>query len=193
MPVTYTNRKGVTFYLSAGLTRSGKPRYSFTLRPGPGAPDEIPAGYEIVEGVNGRVTLSRLGTLLILPDELAALDKAIKRHPNPGNYRVAARKDEVVIHEGAGAAMELLAAMLPPEKLAGMMDLITGKFEHLARYTPLLRFVLIDPTRRIFRAERWAYGTLAQDWIDMKRTGTMPELARKLVPLLGADAFFELA
>ena len=27
MPITHTNRKGVTFYLGRGVTKTGKPRY----------------------------------------------------------------------------------------------------------------------------------------------------------------------
>ncbi len=32
MPVMYTNRKGMTYYLCQGKTASGKPRYYFTSR-----------------------------------------------------------------------------------------------------------------------------------------------------------------
>ena len=54
MSITHTNRKGVTFYLGRGVTKTGKPRYFFAREPDKGEPVEaIPEGYEIVESVNG--------------------------------------------------------------------------------------------------------------------------------------------
>ena len=33
MRITHTNRKGVTFYLGRGVTKTGKPRYFFAREP----------------------------------------------------------------------------------------------------------------------------------------------------------------
>jgi hypothetical protein len=33
MPITYTNRKGVTYHLCRGVTKTGKPRYYFAREP----------------------------------------------------------------------------------------------------------------------------------------------------------------
>ncbi len=52
MPVTYTNRKAVTYYLCQGQTASGKPRYYFTPRNEGDLVEQIPAGYTICENVN---------------------------------------------------------------------------------------------------------------------------------------------
>jgi hypothetical protein len=61
MPVSYTNRKGITYMLYRGQTRTGKPRY-YIGRPvqGQGEPvTEIPPGYTISESVNGVVSLAK--------------------------------------------------------------------------------------------------------------------------------------
>lgn len=70
MPVTYTNRKGVTYYLCRGVTKTGKPRYYFA-REIKGEPvDEIPEGFTISESVNAVVSLVRDHPSQILPNEI---------------------------------------------------------------------------------------------------------------------------
>ncbi len=49
MAVTYTNRKGVTFYLCQGMTKSGKTRYFFAREPKGEPVEQIPGGYVIRE------------------------------------------------------------------------------------------------------------------------------------------------
>src|SRR5438270_369499 len=116
MPVSYTNRKGVTYTLYHGQTRKGKPRYYFG-RPGQGQGEpvsEIPPGYTISESVNGVVSLVKdrptlilpeevgrsltrettpltLSLIedrptLILPEEVAAVETAVQRHPQARRY-----------------------------------------------------------------------------------------------------------
>ena len=38
MSISHTNRKGVTFYLGRGVTKTGKPRYLFAREPDKGSP-----------------------------------------------------------------------------------------------------------------------------------------------------------
>ena len=60
MRITHINRKGVTFYLGRGVTKTGKPRYLLPREPAKGEPVEaIPEGYKIVESVNGVVSLAK--------------------------------------------------------------------------------------------------------------------------------------
>jgi hypothetical protein len=61
-----------------------------------------------------------------------------------------------------------------------------------ARFSPILRFILIDPEERKFIAERWSYLGNIDDWIDMGESGKLEKLARRLIPKLGSDDFFEL-
>lgn len=52
-PISYTNLRGVTFYLHAGTTETGKPRYFVAKTVGPGALTAVPAGFELTESING--------------------------------------------------------------------------------------------------------------------------------------------
>ena len=75
MPVNYTNRKGQTYTLYRGQTRSGKPRYYFGY-PGQDKDEpvtELPPGYTISESVNCVVSLVKNKDLPspIRPEEVA--------------------------------------------------------------------------------------------------------------------------
>ncbi len=194
MPITYTNRKGYTYYLCKRLTKTGKPRYYFA-REIKGEPvDEIPEGFKISESVNGIVSLARDRPSQILPEETAAVEAALRRHPKPRNYRVSVKADRIEIYERVGPDVDELLA-----EFGGIGPLLPGRVDRLreerdrhAQFTPVLRFILADAERRTFRAERWCYLGSIDDWIDVGPMEPVDELARQLVPRLGSDRFFEI-
>src|SRR5205085_8457346 len=114
MPVSYTNRKGVTYTLYRGQTRTGKPRYYFG-RPGQdqGEPvTELPSGYTISESVNGVVSLVKDRPALIQPEEAAAIEAAVQQHPKARQYRVAVKHDRIEIYEQFGPDYDALFSEL---------------------------------------------------------------------------------
>jgi hypothetical protein len=195
MPVTYTNRKGHTYYLCLGKTKTGKMRYYFAREPKEGSPDQIPEGYRISESVNGVVSLVKDRPQLILPQEVASVEAVLARHPKGRDYRVAVQKNQIVIYERLGPDVETLSAIfgkfspLPPEIVNKRLQ---EQLDKSARFSPILRFILIDPEERKFYAERWSYLGGIDDWIDMGESGKLEKLARRLIPKLGSDDFFEL-
>src|SRR2546425_12083054 len=76
MPVSYTNRKGLTYTLYRGQTKTGKPRYYFgRAGQSQGEPVmEIPPGFVISESVNGVVSLVKDRPSPIRPEEVAAIE-----------------------------------------------------------------------------------------------------------------------
>src|SRR5213080_4213299 len=110
MPVSYTNRKGVTYILYRGQTRTGKPRYYFG-RPGQGQGEpvtELPPGFTISESVNGVVSLVKDRPSLIQPEEAAAIEEAVRQHPEARRYRVAVKQDQIEIYEQVGPDYDAL-------------------------------------------------------------------------------------
>ena len=71
MPVTYTNWRGVTYYLCRGVTKTGKPRYYFARQPKGEPVEEIPEGWKISESVNGVVSLMKDRPAQIRPSPAA--------------------------------------------------------------------------------------------------------------------------
>ena len=64
--------------------------------------------------------------------------------------------------------------------------------DKMARYSPILRFILVDPEERNFIAERRSYFSDVVDWVTTGDLGRLDKLARRLIPKLGTDDFFEL-
>mgnify|MGYP001053536381 CR=1 FL=1 len=194
MPVTYTNRKGITYTLCQGVTKTGKPRYTFARDlEGKRVVDKIPKGWEISESVNGVVSLVKERVQKLLPGEIAAVEEALRQHPKARNYRVNVKHDRIEVYESVGPdADELLSGLkgfgfLPKAKEADLRALL----ERSAQFTLVLRFILEDDETRVYRAERWCYLGSIDDWIFVT-TGPVEQLARRMIPTLGTDAFFDL-
>ena len=79
-----------------------------------------------------------------------------------------------------------------PERLRQVYEGLREVLDQHARFSPVLRFILVDEKKRTFRAERWCYLGSVDDWIDVGPIGPVRRLARKLIPKLGSDAFFDL-
>ena len=194
MPVTYTNRKGAIYYLCRGINKRGNPYYYFA-REVKGEPvEEIPEGYKISESVNGLVSLARDRPSQIMQEEIAAVEAEVDRHPKAHNFRVSAKEVQIVIHERTGPAPDQLITELSRVDLLvpGQTDRLREQQDRRARFTPVLRFILADPERRTFRAERWCYLGSIDDWIDIGAPGPLAKLAGDLIPRLGTDRFFEI-
>ena len=190
MPVTYINRKGTTYYLCKGITKTGKPRYFFAREPKGEAIDAIPEGYQIEESVNGIVSLVKDRPKLIAPEETAVVEAALKRHPKGGNYRLGVKHNQIVVYERLGPDVKNLNAILG---IFGPLDQRAREYlDHSAQYTPIMRFILDDPEKRDYHAERWCYRGSIDDWIYAGQSGKIETLARKLIPTLGTDDFYEL-
>jgi len=190
MPVNYTNRKGQTYSLCQGVTKTGKLRYFFAREPKGPPLDALPAGYHIAESVNGVVSLVKDRPQVIADTELTAVEAAVKRHPKRGDYQVRVKDHAIVIFERQGpdvAALEAIFGHLGP-----LPQSAVGHLEQAGHYIPILRFVLLDHEQRVFSAQRWHFSGSIDDWIYIGHSGQIAALARQFVPRLGTDAYFEL-
>jgi hypothetical protein len=195
MPVTYSNRKGHTYYLCQGMTKTGKLRYYFAREPKDESLDKVPDGYRISESVNGVVSLVKDRPQLIFPHEVTSIKAALDRHTKGRDYRVAVKKNQIVIFERLGPNVETLSTIfgkLSPLSSDIVKMRLQVELDKTARFSPILRFTLVDPEERKFKAERWSYLGDIDDWIDIGESGRLERLARRLIPTLGTDDFFEL-
>ena len=196
MSISYTNRKGVTYTLYRGQTRTGKPRYYFG-RPGQsqGEPvTELPPGFTISESVNGVVSLVKERPSLIQPEEVATIEAEVQQHPQARRYRVGVKHDRIEIYEQVGPDYDALFRELQTSGLSipDLAERLQAEEEHYARYTPVLRFILLDPKQRRFGAQRWCYRGRIDGWLELAQTGPVAKLASALIPTLGTDQFYEL-
>ena len=196
MPVSYTNRKGLTYTLYRGQTRTGKPRYYFgRADQSQGEPVmELPPGFTISESVNGVVSLVKDRPSPIQPEEVVAVEAAVQQHPEARRYRVAVKNDRIEIYERVGPDYEAVVSELhlPGLSRPGLSEQLRAMEERHAQYTPVLRFTLLDPTQRRFGVERMCYRGSIDGWLELVRTGPVAKLADELIPTLGTDQFYEL-
>lgn len=195
MSTTYTNRKGVTYYLCQGVTKTGKPRYYFAREPQDTPLERIPEGYAISESVNGIVSLVKTRPAQILPDEVAAVESAVRRHQKSRNYRVGTKRNRIEVYERVGPEVEDLALIFRRFGLVGpdLTERLQARLDQNAQFKSEMRFVLVDAEQRMFQAQRMCYRGSIDDFIDLHgEMGSIDELARRLVPTLGTDEFFEL-
>jgi hypothetical protein len=196
LPVSYTNRKGVTYTLYRGQTRTGKPRYYFgRLDQGQSEPvTELPRGFTIGESAGGVVSLVKDHPAQILPQEVEAVEAAVKQHPETHRYWVVVKGDRVEVNEQVGPDYSALVSELHIPSLSGtgLSEELLALQERYARFTPVLRFILLDQARRLFGVQRMSSLGGIDDWLELGQTGPVAKLARAIIPTLGTDEFYEL-
>lgn len=196
MPITHTNRKGITYSLCQGITKTGKPRYYFAREPQGEPVRQIPPGYEIRESVNGVVSLVKSRPALIRPAELAAIEAALKRNPHARKYRVGVKQHRIEVYEPVGPDTETVLAIFQQHGFdldpARVSDFRAHR-ERDSQYTPVMRFTLMEAQQRLFRAERWCYRSRVDGWMTIGQPDGIEALAQDFIPVLGTEDFFELS
>ncbi len=193
VPVVHRNRKGHSYYLCEGTTKTGKPRYYFSRERGSKLLTEIPQGYEIRESVNGVVSLTKKRRREISDSEIDAVMAAVRMHPKASRYRVDTRSSDITIYERIGPDRLELAAELGIAKLSkNALRRIEERERSSGQFSPMMRFILTDNERRLFTAQRMCFLSGRDDWIYLQYDKPIGKLARQLVPALGTDQFFEL-
>jgi hypothetical protein len=200
MSITYTNRKGVTYYLCEGQTHAGKPRYYFGREPQGKEVLRIPDGYEISESVNGMVSLVKAQPQLIRAEEIAAVEAEVRRHRRADSFRVRGTRNQVEVYKRTGDNPDMILEILKKDPLFklrfqmenGLEERVREPLERHARFEVVLRFVLTDAEKRTFRVERRSYVTSRDKWVHLSLSSSIQELARQTIPKLGTDSFFEI-
>lgn len=174
MPFTYTNRKGDAYTLYRIKTAGGKHRYILAQQSKKGDPaDELPPGYRVKETATGAVSIVPDEPPLIQPAELAAVERALRQLPTPDDYLAVAQHDRIEVYATVAVARY---GWYPAPR--------TGE---APRYDPVLRFVLIDPARRVFRGDR-AYPWRRERWVWLGQIGSISDVAGTLIPDLADRA-----
>lgn len=196
-PRTHTNARGTTYFLCSVATKAGKQRL-VASRTVIGTPlTSMPEGFEFAENVNGQVSVRKKRTPMITPEELAVVREALAAPPGCEPYRVAIERDAIVIYEPSmwPTALERLAdEYLGGRANAALVQRMRNLALENAMYSPLVRFVLSDATRRTFHVERRFFSGDGR-WLPVEPDKHLEFAARQAVKRLGPkgpkDAFFE--
>ncbi len=198
MTAQYTNRKNETYYLQAGRTRTGKPRYWCGRKLSGEVLDAIPDGYEIREDpANARVTLRLIRLTEISPLEIQLLSDGLRKLAGLRYFIVDVDGNSLVVYlpnmseDEAMRLADLLADPVVPRTSLRSQD-ANGWLMRSCDYTKMMRFSLVDSAERMFDVHRWCFRGSIDDWIWLGGPAALPELIDSYTPHLGKESFFEL-
>src|SRR5499426_3350583 len=80
VPITHTNAKGKTYYLHQGTTKTGKPKYHFSMQSEGTLAASIPVGFEIYENPNAQVFLRRIPPKIITDEERQVVEDGMRQY-----------------------------------------------------------------------------------------------------------------
>lgn len=193
MSLEYVNRRGDRYYVLEGRTKTGKPKYYCSKRPGENTVECLPEGYEVHERpADAMVVVRKVRRSRVAPferEQLARLADSLASVPAV----VDVEGDSLIVYasdtnpdESIRAMTILLGTSLGDEEQHRQW--IAGN----SRYSPMFRFTLSDEDRRLYSVERWCYLGSIDRWMPLLRSGPLEELADEYLPHLGEESFFEL-
>lgn len=190
MPITYVNRKDQTYYLHQGTTKTGKPKYYFSMKAEGNLAASIPAGYEIYENPDARVFLRKQRPKLIKDVEIAIVERAVRKGSEVEYFLVDVKKDAIIVLvavQDVDVLQGLVSYMEPSRRASAEQEILRS-----ITYSPELRFVLEDREKRVFITERYCYFGSVDDWIEIGTPGKLEKLAKKYIRHLGKDSLYGL-
>lgn len=190
MAAEYINRKGQKYYLHQGTTKTGKPKYFFSMKSEGNLVKNIPDGFEIYENPNAQVFLRRTQPKIISDEEIATVDKGVKRFSSLQYYQIDVKKDTIYVYT-------------PNQNVAGLSEIfsefsfrkeidVQNQLARSISYSPMLRFVLDNEQKRIFMTERFCFLGSVDDWIEIGEPDILKKLVEKYVKHLEKESFYEL-
>lgn len=186
--LAYTNRKGDTYYLHEGKTKTGKPRYFFAKAIREGAISEMPAGFEVSESVNAVVSVRRIGKHKnqVPVTDVEIVEAAMQRHRHLRDCVVRADRKAIVIYEPYPRREQLeglnigFGRQLPASFIEERMT--------KAQLSPVMKFEHEGDGYGVYRMRYSGEG----GWSYMLDHGPLRKLVSNYVRHVGTDEFFEL-
>lgn len=190
MTVTHTNRKGKTYYLHQGTTKTGKPKYFFALRDEGNLVETIPTGYEIYESPRGQVFLREIRPQLITDEEVAIVEDSMRNYCRLEHFIIDIKKNAIIIYtpdKDVDELADVLDVFSVARKTRAKKEL-----EKFLTYSPMLRFILIDKENRLFETQRFCFLGSIDDWITINYSNELSKQVEMFVKHLGEESFFDL-
>jgi hypothetical protein len=191
MSIQHTTRMGKTYYLYSTSGKAKKSQYYFSTKMEGNPVHVLPEGFEIYENIRGQVFLRRKVTQLITDAELESVRQALRKQAEEWRYKVEVKKDILTIYE-ASQNFGFLDEM--PFLFGQQKEKAKEYLKNSASFQAVLRFILTDPEKRIFRAERYCFRGSIDDWVPIGAAvgAKLPALLDKFIRHLGKESFYEL-
>ena len=193
MVMEYVNRKGDTYYLQQGKTKTGKPKYYFGRRLSAVPLDAMPEGYEVHESPeNGQVHARRARVTEISPMERRFVEEAVARLAGLKHVIVDTEDDALVVYlpDTGDEPFEGLCEVL--RFPTGVIGQLRDGLSLQAHYQKMMRFELLDDDERLYSVQRWCFRGSIDDWVFLEGPAPLERLVEQFAPHLGKESFFEL-
>jgi hypothetical protein len=191
MTIQYVNRRGDTYFLHRGQTKTGKPKWFFSTKQAGELASAIPEGFEIYENYDAQVFLRKIVPRLVTEEEVATVEKGIRTLAKLSYFVTEVKEGSIIVY-------------LPNDNTAFPENSISTRFgirdsaalwremQRFLTYSPMMRFTLVDQQQRQFAVDRWCFLGSIDDWFPLAGSGELSKLVKKYVPHLGQESFFEL-
>jgi len=190
MTVEYVNRKGRKHYLHEGKTKTGKPKYFFSMKTEGNLVDAIPDSHEIYEHPNAQVFLRKITPQSITPEEIEIVKAGVKKYAKIDNFIVDVKDRNIIVYlsdQDAETLMEI-ASSTHGQNSARVREAVMQSLS----YSPMMQFVLNDDQTREFVVQRWCFLGSVDDWISLNSSTDLNELVKKYGRHLGKESFYDL-
>ena len=191
MLITHVNAKGKTYYLHQGTTKTGKPKYYFSMKREGQLAESIPEDFEIYENPNAQVFLRRIPPKIITDEERQLVEDGMRKYASVQDYKIDVKGKAIIVYtadQSVDTLVDLFKDLHPdPAANPQLMTTLRG----VIQYSPMLTFILDDKEQRLFTAQRYCFRGSIDDWIDIDH-GKLAQLVRTYVKHLGNESYFEL-
>lgn len=191
MVLQHVNRRGDTYYLHQGTTKTGKPKWFFSTKREGRLAEAIPEGYEVYENHNAQVFLRRIVPRLVTDEEVTLVENAIRHLARLRYFFIEVREGSIVVCL-PDQNIEFLEGSVSSRFRMRDPDTVFTEMQKFLSYTPMMRFTLADEKNRSFAVERWCFLGSIDDWFLLTGAGDLSKLVAKYVPHLGKESFYEL-
>jgi hypothetical protein len=190
----FVNRRGDRYFVCQGKTKTGKPKYYCSKKPSGATVERLPEGFEVHEAPeSGLVSVRKIRPTRIAPVERERLARMANELAATDLVLVEVEGDSLVVYASDSDPATVLRVM---EKLTGPLgshrDAQRDWIVRHAHYAPAFRFILKDERERKYSVARWCYLGSIDGWYFLDGPAELEELARRYLPHVGAESFFEL-
>ena len=191
MTIQYINRRGDTYFLHRGQTKTGKQKWFFSTKQAGELASSIPEGFEIYENYNAQVFLRKIVPRLVTEEEVATVEKGIRTLAKLNYFVTEVKEGSIIVYLSNGNTAFLENSII---SRFGIRDraALWREMQRFLTYSPMMRFNLVDQQRRRFAVDRWCFLGSIDDWFPLAGSGELSKLVKKYVPHLGQESFFEL-
>jgi hypothetical protein len=121
------------------------------------------------------------------------VQSAVRKHPHSDLYRVVAKRDRIEVYARVGPVAGDILERFQSAGLfnSGMREQIEAQLAQGARFSPVVRFTLIDTQTRMYRLDRMGYTGMG-GWRYLFPDGRIEEQAERIIPRLGTESYFDI-